>query len=80
MTSFLNISFSNHCLIITKVKKPKERIYYINKSFVDYVIHDFNKPMGVSSYNFGTSTDMSEKLRKALPDVEELRKLLDETN
>ena len=51
-----------------------------NKSFVDYVIHDFNKPMGVSSYNFGTSKDMSEELKKALPDVEELRKLLDESD
>ena len=51
-----------------------------NKSFVDYVIHDFTKPMGVSTYNFGTSKDMSEKLKKALPDIEDLRKLLDESN
>lgn len=49
-----------------------------NKSFVDYVIHDFNKPMGVSTYNFTTSKDMSDELRKVLPDIEELRKLLDE--
>ena len=47
----------------------------MNKSFVDYVIQDYAKPMGVATYI--TSKDMSDELRKALPDVEELRKLLD---
>ena len=50
----------------------------MNKSFVDYVIQDYTKPMGVSTYK--TSKDMSEKLRKALPDVEDLKKLLDAEN
>ena len=48
----------------------------MNKSFVDYVIQDYARPMGVATYK--TSRDMSEELRKALPDVEELRKLLDD--
>lgn len=47
----------------------------MNKSFVDYVIQDYTKPMGVATYK--TSKDMSEELRKALPDIEELKKLLD---
>ena len=47
----------------------------MNKSFVDYVIQDYTKPMGVATYK--TSKDMSEELKKALPDVEELKKLLD---
>ncbi len=47
----------------------------MNKSFVDYVIQDYSKPMGVSTYK--TSKDMSDELRKALPDVEDLKKLLD---
>lgn len=47
----------------------------MNKSFVDYVIQDYDKPMGVATYK--TSKDMSDKLRNALPDVDELRKLLD---
>ena len=47
----------------------------MNKSFVDYVIQDYTKPMGVATYK--TSKDMSDELRKALPDVETLRKLLD---
>ena len=33
-----------------------------------------NKPMGVATYR--TSKDMPERLRNALPDIEELRKLL----
>ncbi len=47
----------------------------MNKFFVDYVIQDYAKPMGVATYK--TSKDMSDELRKALPDVEALRKLLD---
>ena len=47
----------------------------MNKSFVDYVIQDYARPMGVATYK--TSKDMSEELRKALSDIEELRKLLD---
>ena len=47
----------------------------MNKSFVDYVIQDYNKPMGVATYK--TSKDMSEKLRKALPNIEDLKNLLD---
>ncbi|MCR4961798.1 MAG: PDDEXK nuclease domain-containing protein [Lachnospiraceae bacterium] len=47
----------------------------MNKSYVDYVIQDYAKPMGVATYK--TAKDMSEEFRKALPDIEALRKLLD---
>ena len=47
----------------------------MNKSFVDYVIQDYTKPMGVATYK--TSKDMSDELRRALPDVEDLKRLLD---
>lgn len=47
----------------------------MNKSFVDYVIQDYKKPMGVATYK--TSKDMSDELKKALPDIEVLKKLLD---
>ena len=40
----------------------------MNKSFVDYVIRDYSKPMGVATYK--TADEMPEKLRKALPPVE----------
>lgn len=42
---------------------------------MDYVIQDYTRPMGVATYK--TSKDMSEELRKALPPVEDLKKLLD---
>ncbi len=47
----------------------------MNRSFVDYVIRDFTKPMGVATYK--TSKDMSEELKKALPPIEDLKKMLD---
>ena len=47
----------------------------MNKLFVDYVIRDYTKPMGVATYK--TADEMPENLRKALPPVEELRRLLD---
>ena len=50
----------------------------MNKSFVDYVIQDYTKPMSVATYK--TSKDMSEELKKALPPIEVLKKLLDAEN
>ncbi len=47
----------------------------MNRAFVDYVIQDFNKPMGVATYK--TSADMSSKLLEALPPIEDLKALLE---
>lgn len=47
-----------------------------DKAFVEYVIRDYNHPMGVATYK--TADDMDEKLREALLDMEEMRKLLTE--
>jgi len=41
-------------------------------------IRDYNKPMGVATYR--TSKDMSDELKKVLPNVEDLKKLLDEND
>lgn len=64
-----------------KVKKPHENpsigivlCKNANKDFVEYVIQDYAKPMGVATYRI--REDMPEKLREALPDVEDLKKLL----
>ncbi len=64
-----------------KVKKPHENpsigivlCKEANKEYVEYVIQDYHKPMGVATYT--SSSDMPEHLRKALPDIEELKKLL----
>ena len=47
----------------------------INKAFVDFVIRDYSKPLGVATYK--TSKDMSSDLIKALPDIADLQRLLD---
>ncbi len=64
-----------------KVRKPHENSTIgillcksANKAFVEYVIRDYNSPMGVATYK--TAADMDEKMRKSLPDMEEMRKLL----
>ena len=46
----------------------------MNQTFVEFAVRDYNKPMGVATYR--TSKDMPERLRNALPDSGELRKLL----
>lgn len=68
-------------LLDDNVKKPHENpsiglilCKSANKDYVEYVIQDYDKPMGVATYK--SIEDMPEKLRNALPDVEELRKLL----
>ena len=64
-----------------KVRKPHENpsigivlCRNANKDFVKYVIQDYDKPMGVATFN--TLSEMPERLQKALPDIEELKKLL----
>lgn len=47
-----------------------------DRAYVEYMIQDYDKPMGVATYK--TATDMPERLRKALPSQEELIKLIEE--
>ena len=64
-----------------EVRKPNENpsigiilCKNANKRFVEYVIQDYDKPMGVATYK--TSADMDDRLKKLLPPVEDLEKLL----
>lgn len=68
-------------IIDDKVKKPHENptigivlCKSVNKKFAEYVIQDYDKPMGVSTYR--SLTEMPEKLQRVMPDIEELKKLL----
>lgn len=68
-------------IIDDKVKKAHENptiglilCKEANKDLVQYVIQDYNKPMGVATYS--TSADMPDDLRNALPDIDDLKKLL----
>ena len=80
-TSYLGQLMGYLSILDAKVKKPHENpsigivlCKSANKEYVEFVIQDYNKPMGVATYS--TSADVPEKLRKALPDIEELKKLL----
>lgn len=64
-----------------KVRKPHENpsigivlCKEANRSFVEYVMQDYDKPMGVATYT--TSKEMPDMLKDALPDMDELKKLL----
>ena len=48
------------------------------KEYVEYIIRDYNKPMGVATYK--TASDMPEPLRRALPNEEQFGKLLEGYN
>lgn len=68
-------------IIDDKVRKPHENSTIgivlcksMNKEFVEYVIQDYDKPMGVSTYK--SMEDMPEKIKNVMPDIEELRKLI----
>jgi RecB family endonuclease NucS len=63
------------------VKKPHENASIgillckeMKKTTVEFAVRDFTKPMGVATYS--SSAELPEYLRKALPDTEELKKLL----
>lgn len=80
-TSYLGQLMTYLRILDDHVKKPHENpsigivlCKSANKEYVEYVIQDYQKPMGVATYS--TSADMPERLRKALPDIDELKKLL----
>lgn len=63
------------------VKKPYENpsigiilCRSADKTYVEYAVRDYEKPMGVATYK--TLADMPEKLRKALPSIEEIEEKL----
>ena len=64
-----------------EVRKPNENpsigiilCQDADRSYVEYVIQRYDSPMGVATYK--TTADMPERLRKALPDAEDLKGLL----
>jgi predicted nuclease of restriction endonuclease-like (RecB) superfamily len=80
-TGYLGQLMSYLQILDDHVKKPHENpsigivlCKSANKAYVEYVIKEYNKPMGVATSN----EEMPENLRKALPDIEDLRRLLSE--
>ena len=80
-TSYLGQLAGYLRILDDEVRKPNENpsigiilCKNANKKFVEYVIQDYDKPMGVATYK--TTADMDERLKRLLPPVEELEKLL----
>ena len=64
-----------------KVRKPHENpsigivlCKSANQAYAEYAVRDYNKPMGVATYK--TISDMPKEMQHALPDIEELKKLM----
>ncbi len=84
-TSYLGQLMGYLSILDSKIKKPHENpsigivlCKSANKDYVEFVIRDYNKPMGVATYT--TSEDLPDNLRKALPDIEQLKQLLNNTD
>jgi len=80
-TSYLGQLAGYLRILDDEVRKPNENpsigiilCKSANKKYVEYVIQDYNHPMGVATYK--TSADMDDKLKKLLPPVEDLEKLI----
>lgn len=65
-----------------KVRKPHENpsigivlCKSANQAYAEYAVRDYNKPMGIATYK--TISDMPVEMQKSLPDIEELKKLMD---
>ena len=64
-----------------KVRKPHENpsigivlCKSANQAYAEYAVRDYNKPMGVATYK--TIYDMPKEMQRALPDIEELKRLM----
>lgn len=80
-TSYLGQLAAYLRILDDEVRKPNENpsigiilCKSANKKFVEYIIQDYDKPMGVATYK--TTADMDERLKKLLPSTEDLEKLL----
>ncbi|MBQ7443102.1 MAG: DUF1016 family protein [Bacteroidaceae bacterium] len=80
-TSYLGQLMGYLSILDAKVKKPHENpsigivlCRSANREYVEFVIRDYNKPMGVATYT--TTTEAPASLRETLPNMDELKKLL----
>ena len=84
-TSYLGQLMGYLTILDEKIRKPHENpsigivlCKSANREYVEFMIRDYSKPMGVATYK--TADDMPEKIRKALPDIDALKKLMSEKN
>ncbi len=80
-TSYLGQLFGYLQILDDKMRKPHENpaigivlCQEANHAYAEYAVKDYTKPMGVATYK--TLDDMPEHIRKALPDMEKMMKLI----
>ena len=80
-TSYLGQLNAYLAIADDKMRKPHENptigivlCRSANKNYAEYMVRQYDKPMGVATYK--TSAEMPDKLRKALPSIDELKRLL----
>lgn len=80
-TSYLGQLFGYLQILDDKVRKPHENpaigivlCQEADHTYAEYAVKDYTKPMGVATYK--TLDDMPEHLRKALPDMQKMMKIL----
>ena len=68
-------------IVDDKIKKPHENrtigivlCKSMNKQFAEYVVQDYDKPMGVTTYK--SLSEMPEDMQKVLPDIDDMKKIL----
>lgn len=68
-------------IVDDKIKKPHENrtigivlCKSMNKQFAEYVIQDYDKPMGVTTYK--SLSEMPENMQKVLPDLDDIKKIM----
>ncbi len=81
--SYLGQLYAYLQVLDDKVRKPHENpsigivlCKTANQAYAEYAVRDYNKPMGVATYK--TFSDMPEQFQQYLPNIEELKKLMDE--
>lgn len=80
-TAYLGQLYGYLQVLDDQVRKPHENpaigiilCRHANRAFVEYAVRDYTKPMGVATYK--ALGDMPEAFRDALPDEDDLKKLL----
>lgn len=68
-------------IVDDKIKKPHENrtigivlCKSMNKQFAEYVIQDYDKPMGITTYK--SLSEMPEDMQKVLPDLDDIKKIM----
>ena len=73
---FLSIGFSHHYEILIKSKSLQERLYYIRRCATEFWSVDKLRYMFMGVAKYKTADELPPAVRNALPNPDDLKKLL----